>query len=139
MLKPIIYRVMRRLDDNSLVSPYTVPPFLEVSLTPNGIHQVIPYGFGSDSLDKMLRIMNGGHPLIHGKFEVWIVNYEKFVPLMKEFHPYQLYNECKEHKTIISECLFNADFNKMPLKIGQVLAPSSTIFCRNISLCEKVA
>ena len=136
---PIIYRVMRRLNDNSLVSPYTVLPFLEVSMTTDYIHQVIPYGFGFSILEKALYIINEGHPIYDAKFEVWSIIYDGFIPINHQLHSYQLHNKYSDYKELISECFFNQELDKMSIRVGLTIAPSDTVFCKNVSLCEKIS
>lgn len=137
--KPIIYRVMKRLENNTLVSPYAIPPFLEISMTEDNIPKTIPYGFGFSRFESAQKIIRNEYYTLETKFEIWEIDFEDFISLKSEYHAYQLYNKAGEYKDILSEKFFNQDFSKMPIKIGLFGAPPETVFCKNISLKEKLA
>jgi len=133
----MIYRVMKRLNDNSLVSPYAIPPFLQTSITSDDKHCIIPYGFAFSKVEKAKPILRKyGYTDYNSKLELWSINVEKSIPISYNLHPYKMHNEMKDYADILGECFFNNNFKNIPIKISMVLAQDCSLFCKNIELVE---
>ena len=132
MSSSIIYRIMKRLDDNSLVSPFIIPPFSQVSIT-NNTQKIIPYGFAFNHLEKAIRLLNDSP-----KLEIWSIKYSDMIYIKYELHPYRMIKLASEYADIIGECFFKNDFERIPIKIGKSIRQPGTVFCKNIELIEKI-
>lgn len=130
------FRLMKRTEDNALVSPYTIPPLLFTSITANKEMRVIPYGFAFSSLEKAKIVMNQTYPVYSSKLEIWRVSFKKAKEVNYEYNLYQLHQQDIDDVELIGECFFK---NKaLPFKVGCTVPPSQSLFCRKIRLVEKI-
>ena len=128
----VAYRVMKRLDDNRLISPYAISIFIEESIDQNDNHKIIPYGFCFFSYNSSFSFLKN-YTEYNAKLEIWSVNIDNYIIIQSEPHPYQLFKKYDD-KNLISESLIN----DKKIKIGYVNSPKDTIFCQNISLAEQI-
>lgn len=136
--KPVLFRLMKRLEDTSLISPWSVGSYSETHIDSNGTSYIVPFGFAYKKIEAASKIFKGLFYDPSAKLEIWTIECENFIPVARELHPYQLMHTDVCYKTDISKCYFNNKLSEMPVKIGMVKAPEEAVFCKNIILIEMV-